>query len=202
MEEHFLIAVEKLRSRVEWMASNGAKARTLQDYNFILKSVIGYYNISKEWIKHSDVEELEYIARFNYLLENYNKLVLFIKLHGFTDSAIAALTAIHLRFLEAEFLYRSKDNNWLEPGVCDFEKLRLQYRASCMLTEADLNALAQYRLFSSLQKENPGKINFSGLLALIKNDHPLVADYMETGNGIPDYSELIQKHTLCSTLKK
>lgn len=196
MREKFEQAVKQLQEKAQWLANNGAKQRTIDDYNRIIKTLVDYFNVTEKQMADADTENVNYIAKYNDLLQRFEKRGLMLQICGIDMKGINEVDQMDPTFLEEEAKYRRDQSRFVQSKL-EWDDLISQHRVILSLVESDLMAIDTWNSMKEKSHNLPPGIDLQPTLDTIRDSHPEIKQWFGRDKK-PAKSDLIKQHCICS----
>ncbi len=155
MKERFKQALDKLRSKVTWLAQNNKLSNPqLKDYNFILQTFTEYFNYSENRIAMAEDNEQNVNMELSQILEKMEKLKAIIQLSGITKVFIDKAMKIELHYLKNEVELMNQTQNWLQ-SEWQIYAFHQNYRIYKSQIQADIETVKEYEWYVNYKEANP-----------------------------------------------
>lgn len=185
MKDNFLRAIDKLKNKVSWLANNGKISQPqLNDYNFILKSMVGYFNYAEKSKSLIETDLFELQVQVSKLIDDLKKAELMLKLSGFDQSHINQVREMPINYLENELEHVKKTGNYLQHQLL-FSDLLIHYNLYKDFISGDFQTLELFELITGKLKSLKHTEKAKGIVQHFYSTSPHLTPYfrqLESGS--------------------
>lgn len=190
MEENYKRAIEMLQKKVEWLAKNNKlQTKQLNDYNFILKSLVDFYNYAEEKYNHEVSEHFELQMQVDKVNQKAKKLTLILQMAGFGRQLIERIMEMPVYYLENECQHAIETDKYLQNDMI-VTGFMLDYIKYNNRINSDMDALKTYQVLIITKRKhtNNEEIQYTcaTVMQTMRESLPYLSAYFNRINDDPD----------------